>query len=135
MSFSSFSMSSAFRLSTPTSVLLKLGPVGLIGVWKFIGLGNMFPPVPSFLPKFHSGMKLDGLGKSCSLIKRDGSAEIGVAMSLRSRSPFDCEGGGGRANGFLGPVAPADNRADADGDGGGNRGPSRIGVNVLFESL
>jgi hypothetical protein len=28
-------------------------------------------------------------------------------------------GGGGRANGFGGPVAPADISADAEGDGGG----------------
>jgi hypothetical protein len=28
--------------------------------------------------------------------------------------------GGGLANGFGGPVAPADRRADADGDGGGS---------------
>jgi hypothetical protein len=93
------------------------------------------PPALSFLPKFHSGMKLEGLGKSCSFINLEGSADIGVAISFRSLSPFCCEGGGGRANGFRGPVAPADNSADADGDGGGNRGPSLIGVKVLFGSL
>lgn len=34
-------------------------------------------------------------------------------------SPFTFCWGGGLANGFGGPVAPADNSADADGDGGG----------------
>jgi len=49
--------------------------------------------------------------------------------------PLPCDdGGGGLANGFGGPVAPADSKADADGDGGGNTGPfrpSRIGVSTL----
>jgi hypothetical protein len=45
------------------------------------------------------------------LRKRDGSAEAGVSMLL--------DWGGGRANGFGGPVAPADSSADADGEGGG----------------
>lgn len=31
-----------------------------------------------------------------------------------------CEWGGGLANGLGGPVAPADSKAEADGDGGGN---------------
>jgi hypothetical protein len=46
-------------------------------------------------------------------------------------------GGSGRANGLGGPVAPAERRAEAEGDGGGRTGPgvkpgSRIGVRMLF---
>lgn len=66
-------------------------------------------------------------------MKREGKAEMGVSMLLDA--PFICDdGGGGRANGFGGPVAPADSRAEADGEGGGSTGPaspSRIGVNRL----
>lgn len=45
--------------------------------------------------------------------KRDGRADTGVL------SPFTVCCGGGRANGFGGPVAPAESSADADGEGGG----------------
>jgi hypothetical protein len=88
--------------------------------------------LPSWLPpKFHPPMKLEGLGKSWSLTNRDGSADKGVSSVSR---PFTC-GGGGRANGFGGPLAPADSRADAERDGGGKTGPlrfSRIGVSMLL---
>jgi hypothetical protein len=53
-----------------------------------MGLGSRFPPALSFLPKFHSGMKLDGLGSSCSLMNLEGNAEIGVAISFLSELPF-----------------------------------------------
>ena len=69
--------------------LLKLGPVGLMGVWKFNGLGSRLAPALSEpRPKFQSGIKLEGLGNNCSLINRDGKAEIGVAMSLFPDVPF-----------------------------------------------
>lgn len=50
---------------------------------------------------------------------RDGSADTGVSMLML----FWCCCGGGRANGFGGPVAPADKMADAEGDGGGRTMP------------
>lgn len=45
---------------------------------------------------------------------RDGSADTGVTLS-----PLTFCDGGGRANGFGGPVAPAESNVEADGDGGG----------------
>lgn len=52
------------------------------------------------------------------LRNRDGSADTGVSMFMLL---FWC--GTGRANGFGGPVAPAESRAEADGDGGGRTTP------------
>lgn len=51
------------------------------------------------------------------LRKRDGRADTGVSMFIPV-APWCCCGGL-RANGFGGPVAPAESRADAEGDGGG----------------
>lgn len=54
-------------------------------------------------------------------------------MSLRfpPLKPLTWEGGAGLANGFGGPVAPADNSALAEGDGGGKTAPGFcIGVRV-----
>lgn len=60
--------------------------------------------------------------RDCSMY-RDGSAEMGVSILLRFSVYallFCCDvGGGGRANGLGGPDAPADSKADADGEGGG----------------
>lgn len=49
---------------------------------------------------------------------RDGRADTGVSIFMLL---FWC--GGGRANGLGGPVAPAESRAEADGDGGGRTTP------------
>lgn len=55
---------------------------------------------------------------------------MGVSRSfLTPNWPFIC-GGGGRANGLGGPVAPALNNVPALGEGGGSTTPSRIGVMV-----
>lgn len=106
-----------------------------------IGLGRtaLMPVPPPRAQSPHSLKKLLGLGKSSLLIYLDGSALTGVSMP----SPVPClaparpspplsrfasyaslfcvdVGGGGRANGFPGPTAPADNTADALGEGGGS---------------
>ena len=56
-----------------------------------------------------------------------GRADIGVSMLLLLVYAFwfwfDEPGGGGLANGFGGPVAPALRRALADGEGGGSTTP------------
>lgn len=61
-------------------------------------------------------------------IKRLGSAETGVSIRLL---PLEfcaaCETGWGRAKGLGGPDAPADSRADADGEGGGSTTPEPEG--------
>lgn len=44
-------------------------------------------------------------------------------LLLPPLKPFTCDGGGGLANGFGGPVAPADSSALADGEGGGSTAP------------
>jgi len=91
-----------------------------------------------------SGKKLLGLGKNSFCINRDGNAETGVSISAKplpeARTPFEMpfvefwfdwlgfepcefvfvfEGGSGLANGFGGPVAPADCIVDVEGLGGG----------------
>jgi hypothetical protein len=53
------------------------------------------------------------------LRKRDGRAETGVSMFMLLL--FWC--GGGRAKGFGGPLAPAESKAEAEGDGGGSTTP------------
>ena len=66
-------------------------------------------------------------------MKRDGRADTGVSIRLVAELVEFCEGwwegGTGRANGLGGPDAPADSRADADGEGGGRTTPE------LWESL
>lgn len=44
-------------------------------------------------------------------------------LLLLPLKPFGPFGGGGRAKGFGGPLAPADNNALADGEGGGRTAP------------
>lgn len=67
-------------------------------------------------------------------MKRDGRAETGVTLSiillfellLFPLALDPCEGcvtGCGRAKGFGGPDAPADNKAEAEGEGGGSTIP------------
>lgn len=57
-------------------------------------------------------------------MKRLGSAETGVSITMLELPCEGCETGWtGRANGFGGPVAPAESKADADGEGGGNTTP------------
>ena len=69
-------------------------------------------------------------------MKRLGRADIGVSISLRLLlgKPLT-DGGGGRANGFGGPVAPALSSVLALGDGGGSTTPlwpcSRFGVSAV----
>jgi len=68
--------------------------------------------------------------RDCS-IYLEGKAEIGVSRLLpvlfrlsEYEVVFCCDvGGGGLAKGLGGPVAPAEQRADADGDGGGRTIP------------
>ncbi len=60
-------------------------------------------------------------------MKRDGKAEPGVSMLLLFWW------GRGRANGFGGPLAPADKSADAEGDGGGRTTPDEWESVALFE--
>jgi hypothetical protein len=58
-------------------------------------------------------------------MKRDGRAETGVSIML-PLFEFVCEvweTGCGRAKGFGGPDAPAESRAEADGEGGGSTTP------------
>lgn len=63
----------------------------------------------------------DGLGSMLPSITRLGKADSGVSNS-RFNDWFG--GGAGRANGFGGPLAPADNSGLlADGDGGGRTTP------------
>lgn len=63
---------------------------------------------------------------------RDGNAEPGVSMLMFELFWSEwC----GRANGFGGPVAPADNKVDAEGDGGGSTTdmspPARRGIGAV----
>lgn len=78
-------------------------------------------------PKPHSGKKLDGDGRRASETKRLGRAEIGVSiLLLLAYALLFCvavPGGGGLANGFGGPCAPALRIAPAEGDGGGKTTP------------
>jgi hypothetical protein len=70
-------------------------------------------------------------------MKRLGSADIGVSISLLFPKLPLVAGGGGLAKGFGGPVAPALIIAPALGDGGGRTGPwpgSRIGVSMFAGS-
>lgn len=58
-------------------------------------------------------------------MKRDGRADTGVSIMF-PLFEFVCEvcdTGWGRAKGFGGPDAPAERRAEADGDGGGRTTP------------
>ena len=65
-------------------------------------------------------------------MKRLGSADFGVSISLLPPNAPFVTGGAGRANGFGGPVAPAlSNALAALGEGGGNTAPARIGVTAL----
>lgn len=79
------------------------------------------------LPKPHSGKKLDGDGRRASETNRLGKAEIGVSiLLLLAYALLFCAaapGGGGLANGFGGPWAPALRIAPAEGDGGGKTTP------------
>lgn len=82
-------------------------------------------------PNPHSAAKkLDGDGSSASETKRLGNADIGVSMLLLLLYALVfctvgavVAGGGGRANGFGGPVAPALWIALAEGEGGGRTTP------------
>lgn len=101
---------------------------------------------PEERPKPHSEKKLDGDGRRASETKRLGRAEIGVSMLLFEAYEVVLTvfcaavvvGGGGLANGFGGPVAPALSIALADGDGGGRTTPlwfpscALAGVVTLF---
>jgi hypothetical protein len=64
-----------------------------------------------------------GLGNRSLFMYRLGRADMGVSilflLSLYASRFWLVVGGGGRANGFGGPLAPADITADALGDGGG----------------
>jgi hypothetical protein len=55
---------------------------------------------------------------------------MGVSMSLRLPYELLFEGGGGRANGFGGPVAPALSSEFALGDGGGSTTPEECEASV-----
>lgn len=108
----------------------KLGPFCTAGVGKVRGLGRRLESGPE-RPKPHSGKKLEGDGRRASDTKRLGRAEIGVSIVLDALPlvvdvfplyPLPCDwvtGGGGRANGFGGPWAPALRIAPAEGEGGG----------------
>jgi hypothetical protein len=69
---------------------------------------------------YMSGKNELGLGRNSLFIYREGSAEAGVSMFIW----FWLLGFGGRANGFGGPVAPAESSVVvADGEGGGSTIP------------
>jgi len=75
------------------------------------------------LPNHTSDQNVEGLGSIwLPSMTRLGNADSGVSMCSLSRLTcgFVLIGGAGRANGFGGPVAPADNIVFADGDGGGS---------------
>lgn len=111
-------MSGLLRLVAPVdaSSRRKLGPWVARGVEKFRGLGNVLLSPPVRLNQ--NGSKLLGLGRNSLFRNRDGRADAGVSMLMLLLG-----WGGGRANGFGGPVAPAESRADADGEGGGKTIP------------
>ena len=59
---------------------------------------------------------------------------MGVSISLREPyEPLFC-GGGGRAKGLGGPVAPADMREFALGEGGGRTTPDECEASVLVRA-
>lgn len=138
-------VSSFLRFLSLSSSREKLGPVCADGVGNVRGLGSMLLSGP-VRPKPHSGKKLDGEGKRASDTKRLGNAETGVSILLLlayavlfCAAPAVVPGGGGLANGFGGPCAPALRMAPADGDGGGRTTPGGLvselplaGVCVLF---
>lgn len=105
-------------VSRPPNAAFRLSD----GVGKTKGLGNTAEPLRP--ESYHSLKKLLGLGNRSLFMYRLGRAEMGVSMLFRlspyaSRFWFDV-GGGGRAKGLGGPLAPADMTAEALGDGGGS---------------
>jgi len=115
-----------FLFSPDTSAVSrpKPSPRASAGVGKVKGLGKTaLLKLPVLPESYHSLKKLLGLGSRSLFMYRLGRADRGVSMLFlfslyASRFWFDV-GGGGRANGFGGPVAPADMTAEALGDGGG----------------
>lgn len=72
--------------------------------------------------KFQSpAKKLEGEGKNSLVMNLLGSADTGVSIKLLEalEAWLCCETGWGRAKGFGGPDAPAERRAEAEGEGGG----------------
>lgn len=119
-------LSGVLRFLSCSSSRAKPGPVCAAGVGKVKGLGSMLVSGPD-RPNPHSGKKLDGDGRRASETKRLGRAEMGVSMLLLlAYALLFCvavPGGGGLANGFGGPCAPALRIAPAEGDGGGKTTP------------
>ena len=123
-------ISSAFLFSSFSLFPNKTGGLASAGVGNVNGLGKtaLFSPV---LPQLSQSLNSPpGEAMSDCSIYLDGRAEIGVSILLLLLLLFSyallfcCDvGGGGRANGFPGPEAPAERSAEADGDGGGNTMP------------
>lgn len=108
-----------------------MGGFASAGVGKVNGLGNtalFSPPLPQLS---HSLNIPPGDDIKLGSIYLDGSAETGVSMLVELPFRFSeyalvfcwLVGGGGRAKGFRGPDAPAERRADAEGEGGGRTIP------------
>lgn len=127
-------VSSAFLLSSLDASGLPPNSTGGFasdGVGNVSGLGStaLFnPPLPQLSQSLN---KPPGEAiRDCSMY-REGNAEMGVSRVLpvlfrfsANAVEFCCDvGGGGRAKGLGGPDAPADSKADAEGDGGGSTMP------------
>jgi hypothetical protein len=123
-------LSGLLRFLSCSSSRPNPGPFWIAGVGKVRGLGSIALSGPD-RPKPHSGKKLDGDGSSASETNLLGNADIGVSMLLLllyavvlfCAAPAVVPGGGGLANGFGGPCAPALRIGPAEGEGGGNTTP------------
>lgn len=125
--------SSALRFSSFTLLSLlpkKLGGLSPEGVGNVSGLGSTALPIPLLPQLSQSENRPPGDAiKDCSMYRLGGSALTGVSMLLfplrfSVYALLFCEvGGGGLANGLGGPDTPADNSAEAEGEGGGRTMP------------
>lgn len=90
------------------------------------GLGSTALPIRPQLSHSEKSPPGDAI-KDCSIYRLGGRALTGVSRLLLFSVYgllFCCDvGGGGLANGLGGPEAPAERRAEADGDGGGSTIP------------
>lgn len=111
-------------MRSPLSSRRKLGPEPTTGVAKLRGLGIVLLLVSL---KFQSpAKKLEGEGRNSLVMNLLGSAETGVSIRLfEVLEVWLCweTGWCGLAKGLGGPEAPAERRAEAEGEGGGRTTP------------